>query len=1638
MRKIRVRHTEVSNLVAGVHINQTAFFTALEFPTPKLANSEFYFEATATAVIPGQGTVNVDRDTCKVVAVTKDPTRFDVLRAGQEYPRGMTVGLYALTGAPESRGIGAPVIGLPAGSDIDNHYLDANGVDNILVSQVYQRNVSPGTVGQYEIVNENNVPIDKDGDPLYVGPNDTQMNPDFDVNESSGLPSILHLDAYNNQNPTTAPNIRYNLLNGNAPQGFTLPSGYRNDGVIFEVTIAGGGDGIGTNISGGSDRRPVLFRVTPVWENNPPTGGNTYDLTMFTGKNAQPGQTLTYPSLGTIGMRLYSDSIYTYQGTVSLPFPNKNTDTRAEIMGTRSDRGFPGRYMAGAEFDRITRIGLSSWGTADWTIAGFPKALNINRSSSSVALLGGKDVNGNLFNGDYNRRVALLGGGAFSHENTGPGYIAPGAFLRLVDSTAGQVLDLRIVAPDITDMAGNPVDDTCSYDQGKYSVVRRSNRVASQLTQYDDTYYDQNPADIPGPNWSSAGFVSESPYIQAGHPNLYNQPGANHYSETRRFFGQTTISKLVHTFVVIPYRIAYLSMFPSSYDVSQGTNLLDQLPLGIVPRQADIDTLPRIQLVPPIGADLTKWEMFTRLYGQIVHGATTNQIPNNAGTPYARPDTVYRDLIYTYAITPYDRYGNLNNRDTMFVNVGARYSDWDFLDLQTGAGAFLMVRSGGVYLRTIPRNTPTNEHYRTDTLRLFNPLPTSSVNKYLGIKPDDKRLGVNVGEPGGPAIQHGLLPANIVASRPVSVKMPFKPGDFTLNRPGLQNRDLFRMDHVCDPPLRGDTLRLYWTASTWPQNSGMNNPNDTIKYEWYAIIDSVGAGGTSSSRTISMIADNNGTANMITIPGDTLRTLLFRPNLPPQPNQDSLVMRIKWFVRAYSKTGLETYSDTAGATVRNSPLPTPGLIVSINRLPVNLPTPQTPADQSTYGGIDATTTNYDIIWTPATDINITKGDLIGGFKTYDPVQQQWVTIMQGGTPARKVDTLFYQWIGRVVRTYPPGKGAPIGTTIVKTPNPASLTGFQLQDTDFNALFAGFDTDTTSTSADSVIVEWQVIVKDWSFGDQGPIPFPYKDGIYANDSLALNNVPVDTSTYSWTSCQPHWQITRKYTVNFTKLGQGGVEIDPSSVTASGPINKVVGEQVCFTLIAKDNKGNIIRDWDVTGTPTTLTLNGSNANTDTSNQTWNADPDGYTYAVIMQNGQPLTYLPPDQWTIPPTAFVNGVATICLVHTKADTGVTITVTPQFAGLNQTSATMNFTADAISNYLVEVTSATQNPDQVYKFRKYEIIVSPRDRYLNVSNMQVKTFFSARFPGEFVNSLPGLSNIFSGAVFITGPTNFFLASTDHRFKPTYQLQQITVYSDGNLYKSSSNPYEILDHAPKPFDLQDPADRTVLKLAGYGTPYQFTWTKSDDDYTNIPISKFTNEIGNDLVTYKIVFVDSISLTKKVEIDSDSLGVKHVFNTNGGQLKGITEQIAGGPVAVQSLVWLVTATDGLYITHSTPDNLDPQGRPGFGLVIDNTIIVDVPNVQTPASFALEQNFPNPFNPTTTVSYSVPKSGQVNVMVYDLLGNLVKTLVNEVQQPGAYKVQWDATNDQGQVVPTGNYILKMVAGNFSQTRKMTLLK
>lgn len=88
--------------------------------------------------------------------------------------------------------------------------------------------------------------------------------------------------------------------------------------------------------------------------------------------------------------------------------------------------------------------------------------------------------------------------------------------------------------------------------------------------------------------------------------------------------------------------------------------------------------------------------------------------------------------------------------------------------------------------------------------------------------------------------------------------------------------------------------------------------------------------------------------------------------------------------------------------------------------------------------------------------------------------------------------------------------------------------------------------------------------------------------------------------------------------------------------------------------------------------------------------------------------------------------------------------------------------------------------------------------------------------------------------------------------------------------------------------------------------------------------------------------------------------------------------------------------------------------------------------------LEQNFPNPFNPTTTLAFSIKHAGTVSLTIYDVAGRRVRELVNERRERGAYKVVWAGQNDRGQTVASGVYFYKLVAGSFTDTRKMTVLR
>ena len=96
------------------------------------------------------------------------------------------------------------------------------------------------------------------------------------------------------------------------------------------------------------------------------------------------------------------------------------------------------------------------------------------------------------------------------------------------------------------------------------------------------------------------------------------------------------------------------------------------------------------------------------------------------------------------------------------------------------------------------------------------------------------------------------------------------------------------------------------------------------------------------------------------------------------------------------------------------------------------------------------------------------------------------------------------------------------------------------------------------------------------------------------------------------------------------------------------------------------------------------------------------------------------------------------------------------------------------------------------------------------------------------------------------------------------------------------------------------------------------------------------------------------------------------------------------------------------------------------------------IQGPVSYALYNAYPNPFNPVTTLHYVLPKDGLVYITIYDMMGRVVNNLVSSQQRAGYKSIQWNGTNNAGQPVSAGVYLYTINAGDFSQAKKMILLK
>jgi len=211
-------------------------------------------------------------------------------------------------------------------------------------------------------------------------------------------------------------------------------------------------------------------------------------------------------------------------------------------------------------------------------------------------------------------------------------------------------------------------------------------------------------------------------------------------------------------------------------------------------------------------------------------------------------------------------------------------------------------------------------------------------------------------------------------------------------------------------------------------------------------------------------------------------------------------------------------------------------------------------------------------------------------------------------------------------------------------------------------------------------------------------------------------------------------------------------------------------------------------------------------------------------------------------------------------------------------------------------------------------------------------------------------------------------------------------------------------------------------------------TQGDGLYTNTPL--LLEDKDGDLI-----YSGSLPLTPPVPYD---VGYRVNYSTETGAII----QNGGGFTRGRS-----------YYQFVHPSKVNSDGTiewpaefsfPVLAWMNSDLTVEDPPDLWTPmavetghnpaevATFELAQNYPNPFNPTTTIYYQVAEKAPVRISVYNLMGQMVTTLVDQQQVPGTYSIQWNGKNLQGNEVSSGVYFVRMVAGSYEQIIKMMLVR
>ncbi len=272
---------------------------------------------------------------------------------------------------------------------------------------------------------------------------------------------------------------------------------------------------------------------------------------------------------------------------------------------------------------------------------------------------------------------------------------------------------------------------------------------------------------------------------------------------------------------------------------------------------------------------------------------------------------------------------------------------------------------------------------------------------------------------------------------------------------------------------------------------------------------------------------------------------------------------------------------------------------------------------------------------------------------------------------------------------------------------------------------------------------------------------------------------------------------------------------------------------------------------------------------------------------------------------------------------------------------------------------------------------------------------------------------LLNGAVNVTlGPDLTQLAGAD-------AANHVKLYAPNPLQSGSSTSH--WDVSAFPNLLMEPAINNNLSSTVDLTLHQMIdmgWLGPCENPVAVAISAFDARVTGAAVTLRAKFLSTL----------DDAQFVVVYRANGGSESFSGIKTLNAPSNGDFMFVDATVVPG----HSYRYKIGVVD--GDGEYFSQAAGVEVPT----ARIELSQNSPNPFNPTTTIRFSLPASERVGLAVYAANGSLVRTLVNGVTEPGAHNVTWDGRDMAGNPVSSGMYFYRLTAGKFSESRKMVLLK